>query len=55
MTESKLKQIVTEAVELDREIQLQTERLKDLKKILIAEAESREEELEKLGKGKTLG
>lgn len=44
MTDQKLKQIVTEAVQLDREISDSTDRLKSLKAILVQEAESRPEE-----------
>ncbi len=40
-----LKNLVTEAVSLDREINEQTERLKELKSALVAEARSREDEL----------
>jgi hypothetical protein len=41
MNENKLKQLVAEAVCLDREISIQQERLKDLKARLVAEAQSR--------------
>ncbi len=45
MTDNILKNLVTEAVSLDREINEKTDRLKELKAELIAEARSRESEL----------
>ena len=45
MTDNMLKSLVTEAVSLDREINEKTDRLKELKAELIAEARSREGEL----------
>ena len=45
MTDNILKSLVTEAVSLDREINEKTDRLKELKAELIAEARSRESEL----------
>jgi hypothetical protein len=44
MTENKLRSLVAEAVELDRNIRDGQERLKSLKALLAAEAESRAEE-----------
>jgi hypothetical protein len=44
MNEIKLRQLVAEAVGLDREISLQQDRLKDLKARLVVEARSRLEE-----------
>ena len=44
MTDAKLSTLVAEAVELDRNIREGQERLKDLKALLAAEAESRAEE-----------
>lgn len=44
MTENKLKALVSEAVELDREVASTTERLKELKALLVAEAVGRKEE-----------
>lgn len=44
MTESKLKSLVTEAVSLDREIAEKQDRLKELKSLIVAEAQQREEE-----------
>jgi hypothetical protein len=46
MTDNILKSLVTEAVSLDREINEKTDRLKDLKATLVAEARSRDGELE---------
>ena len=48
MTDNMLKSFVTQAVSLDREINEKTERLKELKAELIAEARSREGELRQL-------
>ena len=45
MTDNILKNLVTEAVSLDREINEKSERLKELKAELVAEARSRESEL----------
>jgi hypothetical protein len=45
MTDNTLKSLVTEAVSLDREINEKTDRLKELKAELVAEAQSREGEL----------
>jgi len=45
MTDNILKNLVTEAVSLDREINEKSERLKKLKVELVAEARSRESEL----------
>ena len=45
MTDNILKSLVTEAVSLDREINEKTDRLKELRAELIAEARSRESEL----------
>jgi hypothetical protein len=45
MTDNMLQSLVTEAVSLDREINERTDRLKELKAELIAEARSREGEL----------
>ena len=45
MTDNILKSLVTEAVSLDREINEKTDRLKELKAELVAEARSRESEL----------
>jgi hypothetical protein len=45
MTDNILKSLVTEAVSLDREINEKTDRLKELKAKLVAEARSRESEL----------
>ncbi|HET6890888.1 MAG TPA: hypothetical protein VFH31_07280 [Pyrinomonadaceae bacterium] len=45
MTDNMLKSLVTEAVSLDREINEMTDRLKELKAELVAEALSREGEL----------
>jgi hypothetical protein len=45
MTENILKNLVTEAVSLDREISEKTDRLKELKAELVVEARSREGEL----------
>jgi hypothetical protein len=45
MTDNMLKSLVTEAVSLDREINEKTDRLKELKAELVAEALSREGEL----------
>ena len=45
MTDNILKSLVTEAVSLDREINEKTDRLKELKAELVAEAQSRESEL----------
>ena len=45
MTDNMLKSLVTDAVSLDREINEKTDRLKELKAELIAEARSREGEL----------
>lgn len=44
MTQTKLAAVVDEAVELDRTITQLQDKLKDLKEMLITEAESREEE-----------
>lgn len=44
MTDNRLRTLIDAAVELDREVQDKTERLKELKAQLIAEAESRQEE-----------
>ena len=44
MTTAKIAQLVTEAVSLDRRIQEDTARLKEIKTLLTAEAEGREEE-----------
>ncbi len=44
MNESKLKQLVAEAVCLDREISLQQDRLKEMKARLVTEAQSRIDE-----------
>lgn len=44
MTDNKLKSLVSEAVELDRAIAQNTERLAEIKKTLISEAVSREEQ-----------
>lgn len=44
MTDQKLRQVVAEAIALDREIQEKTVTLKELKAGLVAEAESRNEE-----------
>lgn len=51
MTELKLKQLVTEAVALDRDIREQEARLKELKSALITEAESRPDELKPTDNG----
>ncbi|KAF0176474.1 MAG: hypothetical protein FD161_3013 [Limisphaerales bacterium] len=51
MTELKLKQLVTEAVALDRDIREQEARLKELKTALITEAESRPDELKPTDNG----
>jgi len=53
MTETKLKTIVREAVELDREIQRMAERLKELKSLLVKEACGREEDHEEADGGGT--
>ena len=45
MTDNILKSLVTEAVSLDREINEKSDRLKELKAELVAEARSRESEL----------
>ena len=45
MTDNIVKSLVTEAVSLDREINEKSERLKELKAELVAEARSRESEL----------
>ena len=45
MTDNILKSLVTEAVSLDREINEKTDRLKEIKAELVAEARSREGEL----------
>lgn len=53
MIDTKLKQLVAEAVSLDREISLQQERLKGLKSQLVIEAQSRlDEAAETEGGGK---
>ena len=55
MNEIKLRQLVAEAVGLDREIALQLDRLKDLKARLVIEARSRlEEAAETVGGGKAV-
>ena len=51
MNDIKLKQLVAEAVSLDREIALQQDRLKDLKARLVIEARSRLEEAGETGGG----
>lgn len=44
MTESKLRALIDEAVELDREVTEKSERLKTLKATLVAEAKTRDDE-----------
>jgi hypothetical protein len=44
MNETKLRQLVAEAVSLDREISLQQDRLKEMKATLVTEAQSRIDE-----------
>ncbi len=55
MTASMLKNLVTEAVSLDREINEKADRLKELKSELVAEARSREDELAPTGGGGIAG
>jgi hypothetical protein len=55
MNESKLRQLVAEAVILDREISLQQDRLKEMKARLVTEAQSRlDEAAETEGGGKAI-
>lgn len=49
MTASMVKNLVTKAVSLDREINEKTDRLKELKAELVAEARGRESELAPTG------
>jgi hypothetical protein len=51
MNDTKLRQLVAEAVSLDREICLQQDRLKDMKAWLVIEARSRLEEAAESGGG----
>lgn len=51
MTDTKLKALVTEAVDLDRMIAQNTDRLAELKSLLVAEAVSREEQQTKTDGG----
>jgi hypothetical protein len=44
MTDNKLSALIGEAVDLDRQIAEQTERLKEIKALLVSEAETRTEE-----------
>ena len=48
MNETKLRQLVAEAVSLDREISLQQDRLKEMKARLVTEAQSRIDEAAEL-------
>ena len=55
MHETKLRQLVAEAVSLDREISLQQDRLKEMKARLVTEAQSRiDEAAETEGGGKAI-